>query len=106
MAGALDMPVAQFSSRLAAKEPTPGGGSAAALAGALGAGLVAMVCNYTVGREKYADVDEDVEAYGSYSRAQSLPRESEEEQRARAVALDAAMRESTLVPLAVAERCA
>src|ERR687884_963858 len=98
MAGALDMPVAEFSSRLAAKEPTPGGGSAAALSGALGAGLVAMVCNYTVGREKYAEVEEemlgvlaraeelrgeleraveeDVDAYGGYSRAQSMPRES------------------------------
>ena len=120
--------VREFGERLASAEPTPGGGSAAALGGALGAGLVSMVCNFTVGREKYADVEEemqavlsrseelrleleqavedDVAAYGSYSQASKLPRETEEEKRARAAALDAALRESTVVPLGVAERCA
>jgi formiminotetrahydrofolate cyclodeaminase len=123
-----DLSVSQFGERLASAAPTPGGGSAAALGGALGAGLVSMVCNFTVGREKYADVEEemqavlrrseelraeleqavedDVAAYGGYSEASKLPRETEEEQRARAEAMDAAMRESTLVPLGVAERCA
>src|SRR5205807_1997744 len=114
------------SRQLAAGQPTPGGGSAAALVGAHGAGLVSMVCNYTVGREQYADVDaemrgvlaraeelrgqleraveDDVAAYGSYSDAQKLPRETDDEKAARDAALDAALRESTLVPLAVAER--
>jgi methenyltetrahydrofolate cyclohydrolase len=123
-----DLSIHDFSQQLAAGQPTPGGGSAAALAGAIGAGLVSMVCNYTVGREKYADVDEemrgvlaraeelraqleravedDVAAYGSYSEAQKLPRETDEEKAARDAALDAALRESTLVPLAVAERSA
>ena len=123
-----DLSVEDFSQQLAAGQPTPGGGSAAALVGALGAGLVSMVCNYTVGREKYADVDEemrgvlarseelraelaravddDVAAYGSYSDAQKLPRETDEERRARDEALDAALRESTVVPLRVAEGCA
>jgi formiminotetrahydrofolate cyclodeaminase len=41
---------------LAAKKPAPGGGSAGALAGALGASLMSMVCNFTVGKEKYKDV--------------------------------------------------
>ena len=122
-----DLAVSDFSAQLASSQPTPGGGSAAALAGALGAGLVSMVCNFTVGREKYADVEEemqgvlrraeelraeleaaiedDVAAYGRYGEASKLPRETEEEQRARAAALDAALRESTLVPLGVAERC-
>src|SRR2546423_15136788 len=54
----LDLTAREFSAALAAKQPTPGGGSAAALVGALGAGLVSMVCQYTVGREKYADVEE------------------------------------------------
>ena len=53
-----DLSVREFSERLASNDPTPGGGSAAALAGALGAGLVSMVCNFTVGRERYADVEE------------------------------------------------
>jgi methenyltetrahydrofolate cyclohydrolase len=123
-----DLSVREFTARLASKQPTPGGGSAAALGGALGAGLVSMVCNFTVGREKYADVEEqmqgvlrrseelraeleqavedDVAAYGGYGEAQRMPRESDGEQRARDAALDAALRESTLVPLGVAERCA
>src|SRR2546423_13718350 len=126
--GVTGLSVREFSRALAGKQPTPGGGGAAALAGALGAGLVSMVCNYTVGREKYAEVDEemrallarseelrreleravehDVAAYGSYSAAQKLPRETDEERRAREEALDAALRESTIVPLGVAERCA
>ena len=123
-----DLSVHDFTRQLAAGQPTPGGGSAAALAGALGTGLVSMVCNYTIGREKYADVDEemrgvlarseelraelaravddDVAAYGSYSDAQKLPRDTDEERRARDEALDSALRESTIVPLRVAEGCA
>ncbi|MCM8762946.1 MAG: cyclodeaminase/cyclohydrolase family protein [Candidatus Omnitrophica bacterium] len=45
---------------LAAKLPAPGGGSAAALVGALGCALVSMVCNFTLGKEKYKDVQEDI----------------------------------------------
>ena len=122
-----DLSVREFSARLASREPTPGGGSAAALAGALGAGLVSMVCNFTVGREKYADVEEEMQgvltrseelrgeleraveddaaAYGGYAEAQKMPRESDEERDARAAAMAAAMRASTVVPLEVAERC-
>lgn len=119
--------VQEFADRLASDEPTPGGGSAAALGGVLGAGLVSMVCRFTVGRERYADVDDDmqrvlarseelraelqraveddVDAYGGYSRASALPRETEEEKSERAAALQAALRDSTEVPLRVAERC-
>lgn len=126
--GVTDLSVREFSARLAAKQPTPGGGSAAALAGALGAGLVSMVCNYTVGREKFAHVEDelqavlarsealrteleqavedDVAAYGGYGQASALPKDTEEQQRERAAALQAALRDSASVPLAVAERCA
>src|SRR5437660_7394601 len=65
-----DLSVHEFSRQLAAGQPTPGGGSAAALVGALGAGLVSMVCNYTVGREQYADVD--AEMRGVLARAEEL----------------------------------
>jgi methenyltetrahydrofolate cyclohydrolase len=128
MPGVNDLTVSDFSAQLASAQPTPGGGSAAALGGALGAGLVSMVCNFTVGREKYADVEEemqgvlrrseelrreleqavedDVAAYGGYGTASKMPRETDEEKRARDAALDAALRDSTLVPLGVAERCA
>ena len=125
---AIESSVGEFLDGLASSAPTPGGGSAAALAGALGAGLVSMVCQFTVGREKYAEVEDDmqrvlarceelraelqaavegdIEAYGSYGRASSMSRDSEEEKSARAEALQAALRESTEVPLGVAERCA
>lgn len=51
-----------FLDALASKAPTPGGGGASALAGALGAALCTMVGNYTVGKKKYAGVEEDVKA--------------------------------------------
>lgn len=125
---AIDSTAREFLDGLASNAPTPGGGSAAALVAALGAGLVSMVCQFTVGREKYAAVDEDmrrvlarseelraelqaavdadIEAYGSYGAASSMPRESDDEKAARAEALQGALRESTEVPLGVAERCA
>nr|MDQ3936928.1 cyclodeaminase/cyclohydrolase family protein [Actinomycetota bacterium] len=128
MASAIDSTVREFLDGLASKEPTPGGGSAAALAGALGAGLVSMVCQFTVGREKYADVDADmrrvlercealrselqqavdadIAAYGSYGRASSMPKESDDERAERHTALQAALRESTEVPMRVAACCA
>lgn len=51
-----------FAAALASKAPVPGGGGASALVGALGAALCSMVCNYTVGKKKYAAVEEDVKA--------------------------------------------
>jgi len=117
-----------FTEQLAAEQPTPGGGSGAAHVGALGAALISMSCRYTVGREKYAAVEksmravldraevlrgelqelvqEDVVAYGSYGDASKLPKDTDEEKAARDAAMADAMRASTDVPLAVAERCA
>jgi formiminotetrahydrofolate cyclodeaminase len=125
---AIDSTAREFLDQLASNSPTPGGGSAAALAGALGAGLVSMVCQFTVGREKYAAVEEDmqrvlarseglraelqaaveadIEAYGGYGTASAMPRDSDEEKAARSTALQAALQASTEVPLGVAERCA
>ena len=51
-----------FLDALASKAPVPGGGGASALAGALGAALCTMVGNFTVGKKKYAAVEEDVKA--------------------------------------------
>ncbi|OGX25962.1 MAG: hypothetical protein A3J51_01835 [Omnitrophica WOR_2 bacterium RIFCSPHIGHO2_02_FULL_45_21] len=45
---------------LAAKKPAPGGGSAAALAGALGCALLSMVCNFTIGKDKYKDIEKEI----------------------------------------------
>ena len=52
----------EFTEALASKAPIPGGGGAAALAGALGASLCAMVGNFTLGKPKYAAVQEEVQA--------------------------------------------
>jgi len=52
----------EFASALASKVPVPGGGGASALVGALGAALCSMVANYTIGKQKYAAVEEDVKA--------------------------------------------
>lgn len=57
----LGLTLNEFLNRLGADEPTPGGGSVAALVGALAAGLGQMSCNFTLGREKYASVEGQVQ---------------------------------------------
>lgn len=55
-----EMSCSAFVHALAAKEPVPGGGGAAALVGAVAAALCSMVGNYTVGKKSYADVEKDI----------------------------------------------
>ena len=55
-----EMTVTQFADVLASDAPAPGGGSTAALAGALGAALTAMVCRLTEGRKKYEEFEAHV----------------------------------------------
>jgi formiminotetrahydrofolate cyclodeaminase len=120
-----EKPVTIFLDELASSAPAPGGGSVAALSGALGAALVSMVCNLTVGKEKYADVqedikalleksealrkeltdllEEDVKAYTTYSKAAKMPRETEEQKAERAQAMQEALQVATNVPLRIAE---
>ena len=52
----INEPLKKYIDELAAKQPTPGGGSAAALAGAMGSALLEMVCNFTIGNKKYKDI--------------------------------------------------
>jgi formiminotetrahydrofolate cyclodeaminase len=116
--------VRDFAAALASGEPVPGGGGAAALAGALGAALAAMVCNFTIGRKRYqaiepemrallsrADairaelldlVDADAEAYGKVVEGQALPKDSPEQVAERDRHIQAALAESVRVPLRVA----
>jgi formiminotetrahydrofolate cyclodeaminase len=54
--------ISQFLNELASSSPAPGGGSVAALAGAAGAALASMVCNLTLGKKKYAEVQAEVSA--------------------------------------------
>jgi formiminotetrahydrofolate cyclodeaminase len=107
---------------LAAGKPAPGGGSAAAAAGALGVGLLSMVANFTTGREKYKNVeaeirkvlysseklrgelqkliDEDILAYQKVSSAYKMPKETEEDKKARTEAIQIALKDAMAVPLA------
>ena len=55
-----EMTVTRFADVLASDAPAPGGGSTAALAGALGAALTAMVCELTATKKQFAEVREDV----------------------------------------------
>ena len=116
-----------FVDKLASKSPEPGGGAASALAAALGAALISMVANLTVGKEKYADVQdrvedllgssekvrgaleglvqEDTEVYAVLAKAFKMPRQTEEEKKARAESVQAALKEATMVPYRIAEQC-
>jgi formiminotetrahydrofolate cyclodeaminase len=123
----MDLKVKEFADRLAAGVPTPGGGSASALAGCLAAALGSMVCDLTLGRPKYeavrpdmekarealsgmrrdllALVDRDAEAYDEVARAMKLPRETPEEKAARQEAVGKANQFATEVPVKTAETC-
>lgn len=122
-----DLTLNDFVGRLASAEPVPGGGSAAAVAAGLGAALVAMVASLSEGRPRYvmyADVhrrtkeagteladrllriaDEDSAAYAAYAAAMKLPRETADEQAARAEAIRAAARVAAEVPFRCVEAC-
>jgi formiminotetrahydrofolate cyclodeaminase len=119
----IDLSVADFLDRLASGKPTPGGGSASALGGALAAALTSMVCNFTVGREEFAEVgpeaqrlldeseaaraalefgvDADADAFGVVSKAYKMPRGTEPEKQARLQAIRAASLGAARAPLEV-----
>ncbi len=110
---------------LASAKPTPGGGSTAALNGAMGAALASMVCRLTMGKQAYASVQqeieellrkteylrnrfqqlmqEDIKAYGRLSASYKLPRETTDERESRTEAIQKQLVEAALVPLEVAE---
>jgi formiminotetrahydrofolate cyclodeaminase len=122
-----EMPIEAFLARLASSDPEPGGGAAAALAGATGAALVSMVANLTVGKEKYAAVqgemeearrqadrlrarllsaiDRDADSFRGVMDAYRLPRETEEQKTARKRAIQQALREATRAPREVVQLC-
>ncbi len=122
-----DLTVRSFVERLASSSPVPGGGSASAIAASLGAGLVAMVASLSEGRPRYAEhaelhasavlrgrelaarllaiADEDSAAYGAFSAAAKLPRETLDEQAARTRAMRDGARVAADVPLRCLEAC-
>jgi len=123
----LSRPLEQFLDELASSAPAPGGGSTAALTGALAAALVSMVGHLTVGKKRYAGVEEEVKAllerseslrqrlagllekdtqvYSSLSKAYKLPRETQEQKAARTAVIQSALKEAEAVPMQIAEAC-
>lgn len=123
----IDQTISQFLDELASNSPAPGGGSVAALAGATGAALTSMVCNLTIGKKKYADVqnemitvvqrsellrkelttliDKDTEAFNTVMAAFGLPKGTEQEQAAWSTAIREATKSATLIPLGVMRVC-
>jgi formiminotetrahydrofolate cyclodeaminase len=119
--------LSELSERLASAGPVPGGGSASAIVGSLGASLLAMVARLSLDRPKYesyrstnehvlsaAEVareellrlaDDDTAAYGRFAAARRMPKETEEQQQARNEATRAAARESSDVPMSVVREC-
>ncbi len=119
--------IGKFLDELASDAPTPGGGGAAALTGAMGAALVSMVCNLTIGKTNYEAVsdnlkrtlaraeelraalpkgiDEDVIAFDALMGAYGLPRATDDEKAARTVAIQEALKAATLAPLQTCAIC-
>ena len=121
-----DQKIKKFLDSLASKAVTPGGGSVAALAGAMGAGLISMVGNLTTGKEKYMDVEgqirellgkseglraefeelmeDDVAVFNELMATMKLPRATEGEKEKRDQKIQIALIEAAKVPLAVAQK--
>jgi len=123
----IDKKVSNFLDELASNSPTPGGGSVAALAGALGAGLISMVGNLTVGKKKYEDleedikkmvsfseklryelsqlIEEDVKVFNNFMATYKMLKETEDEKKVRAEKIQESLIEAAKVPLKVAYKC-
>ena len=123
----LDRPLKDFIKDTSSRTPTPGGGSVAALVGALGSSLLTMVGNFTLGKEKFSSVQEEVEkliqeidfftlrlsrliqedisAYQEFSRALSLPKNTSQERETRKEALQLTLKRAARVPLNTSECC-
>ena len=120
-----NMTIQEFAMQTASNEPVPGGGSISALAGSLAAALTEMVAGLTIGKKKYADVEEemkaavepmkavcaqllddikrDSESFDQYMQALTLPKETEEEKEARTEAMQNGLKAAVEVPLSVAK---
>jgi formiminotetrahydrofolate cyclodeaminase len=127
MPDCLRMTLEDYLEAAASGQPTPGGGSVSALAGALGAAMASMAGNFTTGRKKFAAVEaevnalletlsaarrrlgdlvqKDTEAYAAVGAAMQLPRATPEDKAARRAAVAAASRAAMAVPLDAVRAC-
>jgi methenyltetrahydrofolate cyclohydrolase len=123
----IDKKIIDFLDELASAAPTPGGGGAAAIMGAMAASLVSMVCRLTVGKKGYEQVGEqlqrvledserlrvqlqpmverDAEVFDQVMAAYRMPKDTDVEVRNRSAAIQEALRVATEVPLACARAC-
>jgi len=112
--------IKEFCNLVASGNPTPGGGSVGAVVGALGASLVEMVANLTIGKKKYEEweaemekivermeafrekafgiMNKDIEAFNKVMECYKLPNSSEEEKRFRKEKIQEALKEAADVP--------
>ena len=117
----IDKTVKEFIAETASDSPAPGGGSVSALCGSLGSALATMVCNLTIGREKYANVDADIQkirskmlehlqkktrlidddtlAFKEVILAMKLPKDTEEQKKKRSDAIQIGYKKAITVPL-------
>ena len=124
----LRLELSELLDRLGSSDPSPGGGAAAALVGALGAALVQMTASLTIGRPRFAEVqaqaaeiieragalrarlaalaDADASAYAQVSGAYRMPRDDDAQKAARSAAIQAALQSAARVPLDTAHACA
>ena len=122
-----DMTIQTFLDELASKASTPGGGGGAAVNGAIGAALISMVANFTIGKKGYEDVQDefnriltqsedlrakltdaikdDVDVFNRVMAAYGMPKESEGEKKLRTEGIQSALKEATDVPLTCAKLC-
>ena len=122
----VDLTVKEFLNKVAGSDPVPGGGSIAALNGAVASALAAMVANLTIGKKNYeeheelmnhiaslalrekdvfiADIDRDSEAYDAVFACFKMPKATDEEKAARSAAIQEATRHAALIPMEVARK--
>ncbi len=124
----VNLSVTDFVEKTASDAPVPGGGSIAALAGGIAAGLTEMVANLTIGKKKYEDVqeemktiseevvaykvklvelvDKDASSFDDVMKAFKMPKETDEEKAARTAAIQKGMKYAASVPLDTAKTAA
>ncbi len=123
----IDQSLRAFTEVLASKAPVPGGGGASALVGALGTALGSMVGSLTVGKKKYAAVEEDIkglmkqaevlqaellalvekdaEVFAPLAAAYGMPKETEAEKAEKARVMELVLKDACSVPLEIMEKC-
>lgn len=122
-----DITSKEFIERLASKDPIPGGGGASAMVAAIGIALGNMVASLTVGKKKYADVEEDIiklaekttklqeemiklvdkdaQVFIPLAKAYGMPSDTEEEKKEKAKVMEDCLKTASTAPFEIMEKC-